>query len=250
MAARVLRFQGTGSDVGKSLIVAGLCRLLANRGMAVRPFKPQNMSNNAAVTPDGGEIGRAQALQARAARTALSVDMNPVLLKPQSEVGSQIVVQGKVWGTAKAREYQARKPELMPHVLDSFAKLRAACDIVLVEGAGSASEVNLRANDIANMGFARAVDAPVILIAALSRGGVMASLCGTGAVIDPDDAKLIAGFIVNKMGGDPSLFASGMDFVAARTSWAPIGLVPHFREAHRLPAEDIFGLEASSAPAP
>ena len=247
MVARVLMFQGTGSDVGKSLIVAGLCRLLANRGMAVRPFKPQNMSNNAAVTADGGEIGRAQALQARAARIVPSVDMNPVLLKPQSEVGSQIVVQGKVFGTAKAREYQTRKPELMPYVLDSFAKLRADCDIVLVEGAGSASEVNLRANDIANMGFARASDAPVILIGDIDRGGVIASLCGTAAVIDPEDAKLIAGFIVNKMRGDPSLFASGMAFVAERTGWAAIGLVPHFRDAHRLPAEDVLGLEVLHA---
>jgi adenosylcobyric acid synthase len=245
MTARVLMFQGTGSDVGKSLVVAGLCRLLANRGVSVRPFKPQNMSNNAAVTADGGEIGRAQALQARAARVAPSVDMNPVLLKPQSEVGSQIVVQGRVVGTAKAREYQARKPQLMAYVLDSFAKLREQCDIVLVEGAGSASEVNLRASDIANMGFARAVDAPVVLIGDIDRGGVIASLCGTAAVVDRDDGKLIAGFIVNKMRGDPSLFASGMDFVAQRTGWAAIGLVPHFRDAHRLPAEDVYGLEVS-----
>src|SRR6202046_5293966 len=184
MAARVLMFQGTGSDVGKSLMVAGLCRLLANRGLSVRPFKPQNMSNNAAVTEDGGEIGRAQALQARAARVAPSVDMNPVLLKPQSEVGSQIVVQGKVFGTAQAREYQTRKPELMPYVLDSFAKLRGTCDIVLVEGAGSASEVNLRANDIANMGFARAVDCPVVLIGDIDRGGVIAQIAGTKLVLD------------------------------------------------------------------
>ena len=250
MAARVLMFQGTGSDVGKSLIVAGLCRLLANRGLSVRPFKPQNMSNNAAVTEDGGEIGRAQALQARAARVAPSVDMNPVLLKPQSEVGSQIVVQGRVVGTAKAREYQARKPQLMAYVLDSYAKLREQCDIVLVEGAGSASEVNLRANDIANMGFARAANVPVVLIGDIDRGGVIASLCGTAAVVDPEDGKLIAGFIVNKMRGDPSLFANGMDFIAGRTGWAPIGLVPHFREAHRLPAEDVYGLEASLAPEP
>ena len=247
MTARVLMFQGTGSDVGKSLIVAGLCRLLANRGMAVRPFKPQNMSNNAAVTADGGEIGRAQALQARAARVTPSVDMNPVLLKPQSEVGSQIVVQGRVFGTARAREYQARKPELMRYVLDSFARLRASCDIVLVEGAGSASEINLRANDIANMGFARAADAPVILIGDIDRGGVIASLCGTAAVVDPNDAHLIAGFIVNKMRGDPTLFATGMAFVAERTGWAPIGLVPYFRDAHRLPAEDVLGLEALPA---
>ena len=159
------------------------------------------------------------------------------------------MVQGKVFGAARAREYQARKPELMPYVLESFAKLRGACDIVLVEGAGSASEVNLRANDIANMGFARAADAPVILIGDIDRGGVIASLCGTGAVIDPDDAKLIAGFIVNKMRGDPSLFASGMTFVAERTGWAAIGLVPHFADAHRLPAEDVLGLDVLTAPA-
>jgi adenosylcobyric acid synthase len=250
MTARALMFQGTGSDVGKSLIVAGLCRLLANRGVSVRPFKPQNMSNNAAVTADGGEIGRAQALQARAARVAPSVDMNPVLLKPQSDVGAQIVVQGRVFGNARAREYQSRKPELMRYVLDSFAKIRSQCDVVLVEGAGSASEVNLRANDIANMGFARAADVPVVLIGDIDRGGVIASLCGTAAVVDPADGQMIAGFIVNKMRGDPSLFAAGMSFVAERTGWAPLGLVPYFRDAHRLPAEDVFGLEASPARAP
>jgi adenosylcobyric acid synthase len=250
MTARVLMFQGTGSDVGKSLIVAGLCRLLTNRGLSVRPFKPQNMSNNAAVTGDGGEIGRAQALQARAARVAPSVHMNPVLLKPQSETGAQIVVRGRVFGTARAREYQSRKAELMPYVLDSFSRLRAECDIVLVEGAGSASEVNLRANDIANMGFARAVGAPVVLIGDIDRGGVIASLCGTALVVDPGDARLIAGFIVNKMRGDASLFATGMTFIAERTGWAALGLAPYFRDAHRLPAEDALGLDASPAMAP
>ena len=169
-------FQGTGSDVGKSLIVAGLARALANRGLRVRPFKPQNMSNNAAVTADGGEIGRAQALQARAARTPTSVHMNPVLLKPQSEVGAQVVVQGRVHATAKAAAYQHMKPDLARFVLDSYARLRSDADIVLVEGAGSASEVNLRANDIANMGFARAADVPVVLIGDIDRGGVIASL--------------------------------------------------------------------------
>lgn len=247
MAARALMFQGTGSDVGKSVIVAGLCRLFANRGLAVRPFKPQNMSNNAAVTGNGGEIGRAQALQARAARVAPSVDMNPVLLKPQSEVGSQIVVQGKIFGNARAREYQSLKPRLMPYVLDSFARLRAQSDLVLVEGAGSASEVNLRANDIANMGFAQATDVPVVLIGDIDRGGVIASLCGTSAVLDSDDARLIKGFIVNKMRGDPALFANGMTFVAEHTGWTALGLIPHFGDAHRLPAEDVLGLEASSA---
>ena len=185
-------FQGTGSDVGKSLIVAGLARAFADRGLNVRPFKPQNMSNNAAVTADGGEIGRAQALQARAARTPPTVHMNPVLLKPQSEVGAQIVVQGRVHGTAKAAAYQGMKPDLMPFVLDSFARLEAEADIVLVEGAGSASEVNLRANDIANMGFARAADVPVVLIGDIDRGGVIASLVGTKAVIDAADAALVA----------------------------------------------------------
>jgi adenosylcobyric acid synthase len=250
MAARALMFQGTGSDVGKSLIVAGLCRLFANRGLAVRPFKPQNMSNNAAVTGDGGEIGRAQALQARAARVAPSVDMNPVLLKPQSEIGSQIVVQGKMFGNARAREYQSLKPRLMPYVLDSYTKLKAQSDLVLVEGAGSASEVNLRANDIANMGFARATDVSVVLIGDIDRGGVIASLCGTAAVLDLDDNRLIKGFIVNKMRGDPSLFANGMAFIAERTGWTSLGLVPHFADAHRLPAEDVLGLEASSTSKP
>ena len=145
MTARAIMFQGTGSDVGKSLIVAGLARAFANRGLNVRPFKPQNMSNNAAVTADGGEIGRAQALQARAARVAPSVHMNPVLLKPQSEIGAQIVVQGKVFGAARAAEYQAIKATLMPQVLDSFARLKREADLILVEGAGSASEANLRA---------------------------------------------------------------------------------------------------------
>ena len=161
MPAKSLMFQGTGSNVGKSLLVAGLCRALVRRGLAVRPFKPQNMSNNAAVTADGGEIGRAQALQARACGVAPSVHMNPVLLKPQSEVGAQIVVQGRVIGNAGARGYQSRKAELLPAVLDSFARLKTAADIVLVEGAGSASEVNLRSNDIANMGFARAPALPI-----------------------------------------------------------------------------------------
>src|SRR5205085_11183955 len=152
MAARALMFQGTGSDVGKSLIVAGLARAFTNRGLKVRPFKPQNMSNNAAVTGDGGEIGRAQALQAAAARTAPSVHMNPVLLKPQSEIGAQIVVRGSIYKNANAAAYQEIKPDLLPIVFESFARLRAEADLVLVEGAGSASEINLRKNDIANMG--------------------------------------------------------------------------------------------------
>ncbi len=233
-----LMFQGTGSSVGKSLIVAGLARAFTRRGLRVRPFKPQNMSNNAAVTADGGEIGRAQALQARAAGIAASVDMNPVLLKPQSETGAQIIVQGRIYGTARARDYQAMKPRLLAHVLDSFARLSAGADLVLVEGAGSAAEVNLRAGDIANMGFARATATPVVLIGDIDRGGVIASLIGTHAVLDRDDAAMIRGFLVNRMRGDPSLFADGMRLIAERTGWAPLGLVPHLPAAARLPAED------------
>ena len=208
----------------------------------VRPFKPQNMSNNAAVTEDGGEIGRAQALQALAARVAPSVHMNPVLLKPQSEIGAQVIVQGKIFGTATAREMQDLKPKLLPYVLESFGIIKRDADIVLVEGAGSASEINLRKNDIANMGFARAADVPVVVIGDIDRGGVIASLVGTKAVLDPEDAKLVAGFIVNRMRGDISLFADGMEEIARRTGWPALGLVPFFEGARRLPAEDAYDL--------
>jgi adenosylcobyric acid synthase len=250
MTARALMIQGTGSDVGKSLIVAGLARAYTDRGLKVRPFKPQNMSNNAAVTVDGGEIGRAQALQARAARTPPTVHMNPVLLKPQSEIGAQIVVQGRVIGAAKAAQYQHMKPDLMPHVLASFAHLKAEADLVLVEGAGSASEVNLRRNDIANMGFARAADVPVILVGDIDRGGVIASLVGTKAVIDPEDAALIQGFLVNKFRGDPDLFADGLAKIAAATGWRSLGLIPFFPEARQLPAEDALALDRAPAAKP
>ncbi len=239
--------QGTGSDVGKSLIVAGLARALANRGLNVAPFKPQNMSNNAAVTQEGGEIGRAQALQARAARRPPSNDMNPVLLKPQGASGSQVIVQGRLVGQALARDYQSWKPSLMQYVLQSFGRLRNSADIVLIEGAGSAAEVNLRANDIANMGFARAVNAPVVLAADIDRGGVIAQLVGCHAVLDAEDAALIKGFIVNKFRGDPSLFDDGMRLIVERTGWRPLGLLPFFDLANRLPAEDSVGLRDSCA---
>ncbi len=235
-------FQGTGSSVGKSVLVAGLCRALTRRGLTVRPFKPQNMSNNAAVTEDGGEIGRAQALQARACGVAASVHMNPVLLKPQSEIGSQVIVQGRVHATARARDYQAMKPSLMPFVRDSFERLRAEADIVLVEGAGSASEINLRQGDIANMGFARATNTPVILIGDIDRGGVIASLVGTHTVLDPADAAMIRGFVVNRMRGDLSLFDDGMRAIAGHTGWPAMGLVPHFADLVLLPAEDAADL--------
>ncbi|MGD9540875.1 cobyric acid synthase [Methylocystis sp.] len=244
--SRTLMIQGTGSDVGKSLLVAGLARAFANRGVRVAPFKPQNMSNNAAVTVDGGEIGRAQALQARAARLTPRIDMNPVLLKPQGASGAQIIVQGRVVGQAKALDYQEMKPRLLQPALDSYARLKAAADMVIIEGAGSAAEVNLRRNDIANMGFARAVDAPVVLVGDIDRGGVIAQLIGCKAALDDDDAAMIEGFIVNKFRGDASLFDDGLRFVEERTGWRSLGLVPFFDAAARLPAEDAFGLRTGS----
>lgn len=243
MIARALMLQGTGSDVGKSLLLAGLARAYADRGLIVRPFKPQNMSNNAAVTVDGGEIGRAQALQARAARVAPNVHMNPILLKPQSEVGSQVVVQGRVKAAAKAAEFQSMKASLMPAVLESFERMRQESDLVLVEGAGSAAEVNLRKDDIANMGFARAVGVPVVLVGDIDRGGVIASLVGTKTVLTVDDAAMIRGFIVNKFRGDPALFLAGLRTIECATGWTSLGLVPFFQAASRLPAEDALALD-------
>ena len=211
--------------------------------MRVRPFKPQNMSNNAAVAADGGEIGRAQALQARAAGVPPSVHMNPILLKPQSQVGAQIVVQGKVHGTAKAAEYMGMKQKLLPYVIESFEQMKAEADLVLVEGAGSASEINLRRYDIANMGFARAANVPVVIIGDIDRGGVIASLVGTKAVLDPDDAALVAGFIINKFRGDPSLFIAGKEAIVQATGWPALGFVPYFSESRHLPAEDALALD-------
>ncbi|MGO9675087.1 MAG: cobyric acid synthase [Methylocella sp.] len=234
--------QGTGSDVGKSLIVAGLCRAFRDRGLKILPFKPQNMSNNAAVTADGGEIGRAQALQARACGAAPSVDMNPVLLKPQGGAGAQVVLRGRVIGAAAARDYQELKPTLLGAVLESFARLAARADLVIVEGAGSAAEINLRKNDIANMGFARAADVPVILVGDIDRGGVIAQIVGTKAVLDPADAAMIRGFLVNRFRGDPTLFADGMTLIESMTGWPALGLIPFCPAAARLPAEDSFGL--------
>lgn len=241
MAAVML--QGCGSDVGKSVLVAGLCRLFANRGLTVRPFKPQNMSNNAAVTVDGGEIGRAQALQALACRTPATVHMNPVLLKPQSERGAQLVVRGRVVGSRDAREHQARKGELLQVVLESFRALSAEADLVLVEGAGSPAELNLRAGDIANMGFARAADVPVVLVGDIDRGHVIASLVGAKAVLDAADAAMVRGFLVNKFRGDPTLFDAGRTAIAGMTGWRDLGLVPWLDAAGRLPAEDAVTLQ-------
>ncbi len=230
--------QGTGSDVGKSLLVAGLCRAFTRRGLRVRPFKPQNMSNNAAVTADGGEIGRAQALQARACGVAPSRDMNPVLLKPQTDAGSQVVVQGEVWRNAGAREYYRLKRDLLPRILESFERLGRDADLILVEGAGSAAEVNLRAGDVANMGFAEAAGVPVALVGDIDRGGVIASLVGTMALLSPAERERVSAYIINRFRGDIRLFDSGIEVIGRRTGLACLGVVPYFEPAHRLPAED------------
>nr|WP_253201419.1 cobyric acid synthase [Sphingomonas quercus] len=235
--------QGTGSDVGKSVLVAGLCRALANRGLTVRPFKPQNMSNNAAVTDDGGEIGRAQATQAIACRARPSVDMNPVLLKPQADRTSQLIVHGRMRGTLTTGNWRQAREPLLPEVLASFRRLQDQADIVVVEGAGSPAEINLRGGDIANMGFARAAGVPVVLVGDIDRGGVIAAIIGTRAVIDADDAAMIRGFLINKFRGDPALFADGYRAIEARAGWRGFGVVPWIAEAAGLPSEDAVVLE-------
>ena len=243
-----IMLQGTGSDVGKTVLVAGLCRLFTRRGLTVRPFKPQNMSNNAAParipdTHEFGEIGRAQWLQALACGTPATVNMNPVLLKPQSETGSQVVVHGKVVGSAKGRDYQRLKPTLLRDVLKSFERLSAEADLVLVEGAGSPAEINLRAGDIANMGFATAAGVPVILVGDIDRGGVIASLVGTHAILPEADRAMVAGYLINKFRGDVSLFDDGLAAITRYTGWPSFGVVPHLAAAAKLPAEDSVALE-------
>ena len=242
-ATPALMIQATGSNAGKSTLVAGLARALVRRGLKVAPFKPQNMSNNAAVTVEGGEIGRAQAVQARAARMVPSVHMNPVLLKPETDIGAQIIVQGKRWGTLRAKNYLDKKATLLPAVLDSFAQLAREADIVLVEGAGSPAEINLRAGDIANMGFAAAADVPVVLVGDIDRGGVIASLAGTHLVLEPDERARIRGFVINKFRGDVSLFDPGLAAVTRLTGWPSLGVVPWLPRAAWLPAEDAVDLD-------
>ena len=243
-----IMIQGTGSDVGKSLVVAGLCRAFRDLGLKVRPFKPQNMSNNAAVTIDGGEIGRAQALQARACGVKPTIHMNPVLLKPETDTGAQVVVQGRRLASFSAREYGARKAELLEAVMASFELNGRGADLVIVEGAGSPAEINLRRGDIANMGFAEAADIPVILVGDINRGGVIANLVGTHAVLAAAERARINGFIINRFRGDSSLFADGLSEIESRTGWASLGVLPWFDQAENLPAEDILGLVGGPKP--
>ena len=245
---RALMLQGTGSDVGKSLLVAGLARAFTRRRLRVRPFKPQNMSNNAAVTADGGEIGRAQALQARACGVAPTTDMNPVLLKPQTDGMAQLIVAGRVRGVASARDYRAMAPSLIPAVLAAFDRLGVEADLVLVEGAGSPAEINLRAGDIANMGFAEAADVPVALVGDIERGGVIAQLVGTHALLSASERSRLIGYIVNKFRGDIRLFDGGIAAIGERTGLNCFGVVPYFAKAALLPAEDSMALRRLASP--
>ncbi|GAA0239915.1 Cobyric acid synthase [Methylorubrum aminovorans] len=240
---------GTGTNVGKSTIVAALARAFARRGLSVRPFKPQNMANNAAVTVDGGEIGRAQAVQARAARAHPSVHMNPILLKPETDTIAQVVVQGRAAGKLRASDFLSREKSFLSNVLHSFARLEGEADIVLVEGAGSPAEINLRDGDIANMGFATAAGVPAILVGDIDRGGVIASLVGTHAVLPPEERRLIKGFVINRFRGDRSLFEGGRQAVERLTGWRSLGTLPWMPDALRLPAEDAIGMRTASAAA-
>lgn len=227
MTGGALLIAGTTSDAGKSMVVAGLCRLLARRGVRVAPFKAQNMSNNSAVTIEGGEIGRAQAMQARAAGLAPSIRFNPILLKPGSDRTSQLVVRGRVAGTVAAAGYLAHRDRLASVVADELASLRTEFDAVICEGAGSPAEINLRATDLANMGLARAAGLAVVLVGDIDRGGLLAHLFGTVAVLDPQDQALIAGFVVNKFRGDPALLAPGLEQLRAITGRPTYGVIPH-----------------------
>lgn len=232
-----LMVQGTTSDAGKSTLVTALCRWLVRQGIPVVPFKPQNMALNSAVTAEGGEIGRAQAVQAQAANLAPHTDMNPVLLKPNSDTGSQVIIHGRAVTTMNAVAYHDYKAIAMQAVLASHARLSAAYPVVMVEGAGSPAEINLRANDIANMGFAEAVDCPVLLIADINRGGVFAHLVGTLELLSPTEQVRVKGFIINRFRGDIALLQPGLDWLEARTGKPVVGVLPYVMDLH-LEAED------------
>jgi adenosylcobyric acid synthase len=241
-AGRAVMIVGTGSDVGKSVLTAGLCRILKNRGLRVAPFKSQNMALNSAVTPEGGEIGRAQAVQAQACGIPPHTDMNPVLLKPTTDLGSQVIVQGEVVGTMRVAEYHLYKPTAFARVEESFARLAAAHDFVVIEGAGSVAEINLKAHDIANLRVAEMADCPALLVADIDRGGVFAQIVGTLELLEPDERSRIKGVIINKFRGDASLLASGIEFVEQRTGVPVLGVVPCF-SGFRIPEEDSVALQ-------
>ncbi len=241
-----LMVQGATSDAGKTTLVAGLCRVLQRRGVRVAPFKPQNMALNSAVTIDGGEIGRAQALQALAAGLAPHSDFNPVLLKPSSDVGAQVIIHGKVCADMSARDYHAYKPRALSAVMASYGRLTAQYQAVMVEGAGSPAEINLRERDIANMGFAELADCPVILIADIDRGGVFAHLVGTLELLSPSEQARVVGFVINRFRGDPSLLQSGLDWLEQRTGKPVLGVLPYLHGL-ALDAEDALPRQPSGA---
>jgi adenosylcobyric acid synthase len=247
MTARTLMVQGTTSDAGKSVLVAGLCRCFSRRGVKVAPFKPQNMALNSAVTADGGEIGRAQAVQAQACGLAATVDMNPVLLKPDSDRGAQVIIQGHAVGNMDAVAYHDYKRIARAAVLESHARLCGAFDRIIVEGAGSPAEINLREHDIANMGFAEAVDCPVILVADIDRGGVFAHLVGTLALLSPSEQARVAGFVINRFRGDLALLQPGLDWLERETGKPVLGVLPYLHGLH-LEAEDAVAVRQTDKP--
>ena len=240
---KAIMFQGTGSNVGKSIFVAGLCRLARKKKISVAPFKPQNMSNNSFVTIDNGEIGRSQAFQAFSCGIEPHSDMNPVLLKPESNSMCQIILNGKVFRTIDAIDYKLYKKEILEVAYQSFLRLKEKYDLVLVEGAGSPAEINLRKDDIANMGFATKAKIPVIIIGDIDRGGVIAQIVGTKEVLSIQDRKLVVGFIINKFRGNYSLFKEGYDFICKKTQWNGYGVLPYFDKCYRFPAEDSFDIK-------
>ncbi|MGD8435894.1 MAG: cobyric acid synthase, partial [Syntrophobacterales bacterium] len=228
--ARNLMILGTGSDVGKSILVAGLCRILKQDGYRVAPFKAQNMALNSFITPEGGEMGRAQVVQAEAAFIEPHVDMNPILLKPTSNVGSQVIVHGKVLGNYTAEEYYQKKSDLVGQVMESYRRLEAQYQVLVLEGAGSAAEINLKDKDLVNFSMAERVQAPVLLIADIDRGGVFASIVGHMELFTPAERELVKGFIINKFRGDPSLLRSGLEFLETRTGKPVLGLVHYYKD--------------------
>ena len=242
MTAKVLMVQGTSSSAGKSLLVAGLCRLYARRGIRVVPFKAQNMSNNAAICPDGAEIGRAQANQAHAAGLDPHVDMNPVLIKPEADSRAQVVVMGKAWHTLDAREYYPKRDELWPLVTAALDRLREQYELVIIEGAGSAAELNLKHLDIVNMAVAKHAQAPVLLVGDIDRGGIFAQLIGTTSLLDEEERQLLRGFVVNKFRGDIALFQDGVEIIEHRSGKPVLGVLPYIHDL-LIPEEDAVVLE-------